>query len=115
MRSVPASILIVAALCLPCNAAGTLKFWNTTSVTITKLSLAPAGSNQWGPNQCKNDADGAVDADERLKITGVEPGRYDVQLTDKAGRSCRVDNVEVKGTGPYAFALSDKDLTNCTK
>jgi hypothetical protein len=110
-----AALLVVGMLALPCAAAGPLKFWNTTSVTIVTLKLAPAGSGNWGPNQCLNDPDKSVDADERLKITGIEPGRYDVQLTDKAGRSCRIDNVEVKSSGPYAFSISDKDLTHCTK
>jgi hypothetical protein len=114
MRRFVVAVALLWALCLSGQAASNLKFWNVTSVTITKLSLAPTGSDNWGPDQCKNDPDGAVDPDERLKIVGVEPGHYDVRLTDKAGRTCRVDNVEVKGSGPYAFSISDKDL-KCTK
>jgi hypothetical protein len=56
-----------------------------------------------------------VSSDERLKITGVTPGRYDVRLTDGKSRVCIVRNVEVKPKGPYAFSISDKDLTSCTK
>ena len=47
------------------------RFWNLTRHTISEFQLAPAGTTDWGPNQCKNDKDGTVDPDERLRITGV--------------------------------------------
>ncbi len=97
------------------NAAERLRFWNLTTVTIQELYLAPTGTTQWSANQCVNDRDGSVDPDERLTITGVTPGRYDVKLKDKKGRTCTVANVELVTGRPYAFSLSDKDLTNCTK
>ena len=97
------------------SAAERMRFWNLTTVTIQELYLAPAGTTQWSGNQCKNDSDGSVDPDERLAITDITPGRYDVKLKDKKGRSCTVANVELVGGRPYAFSLSDKDLTNCTK
>ncbi len=94
-------------------AADRMRFWNLTTVTIQELYMAPAGTTSWGPNQCKNDRDGTVDADERLTITGVTPGRYDVKIKDKKGRVCTVRNVEVVGGKPYAFSIADKDLTDC--
>jgi hypothetical protein len=109
------------ALALLLSAAGTataaerLRFWNLTGVTLKELYLAPAGTTQWSANQCKNDKDGTVDHDERLTITGISPGKYDVKLADKKGRVCTVQNVEVVSGRPYAFSLSDKDLTNCAK
>jgi len=36
------------------TAAERLKFWNLTGFTITELHLAPTGTTDWGPNQCKN-------------------------------------------------------------
>ena len=96
-------------------AAERLRFWNLTTVTITELHLAPVGTEKWGSNQCLNDPDKSVDPDERLTITGVEPGRYDAKLVDKKGRVCLVRSVEVKSGRPYAFSISDKDLTDCTK
>jgi hypothetical protein len=107
--------LAVATMAPSVSAAERLRFWNLTTVTIKELYLAPAGTTNWGTNQCKNDSDGAVDPDERLAIKGVDPGHYDVKLADKAGRVCTVPNVEVKSKGPYAFSISDKDLTNCAK
>jgi len=107
-----AAAMLVAA---SAAAAERMRFWNTTSVTITELYLAPAGTSRWGPNQCANDPDGAVDADERLTLKDVAPGRYDVKLADRTGRVCTVRNVEVKSGKPYAFSIEDRDLTDCTK
>jgi hypothetical protein len=88
-----------------------IRFWNLTLYTVTDLRMSPAGKDAWGPNQCENDRDGTVDHDERLRITGVEPGRYDVKLTDKIGRVCTVRNVEVKEAA--VFAIEEKQLTDC--
>ena len=88
-----------------------IRFWNLTLYTITALQLSPAGADTWGPDQCRNDRDGTVDHDERLRITGVEPGRYDVKLADKIGRTCIVRNVEVKDGA--VFAIEEKQLTDC--
>ena len=96
-------------------AAEQMRFWNATSVEIDELYLAPAGTDEWGPNQTLNDKDKSVDADERLAPSGVKPGRYDVKLKDAKGRTCVVRNVEVKAGGKYAFEIGDKQLTDCTR
>jgi hypothetical protein len=90
-----------------------IRFWNLASTTVIDLRMSPAGANAWGPNQCANDRDGTVDHDERLRITGVGPGRYDVKLAFKGGRVCTVRNIEVKDGG--IFSIEDKDLTDCAK
>ncbi len=88
------------------------RFWNLTRYTISELYLAPAGTTNWGPNQCKNDKDGTVDPDERLPITGVTPGRYDVKLVDASGRTCVVRNVKVEAG--QIFSIEERELTSCT-
>ena len=90
-----------------------MRFWNLTSQTVVDFRAAPPGTGNWGANQCANDRDGAVDHDERLRITGVSPGRYDVKLTFKDGRVCTVRNIEMKDGG--IFSIEDKDLTDCSK
>jgi hypothetical protein len=90
-----------------------MRFWNLTLYTVTDLRMSPTGKETWGPNQCENDRDGTVDHDERLRITAIEPGRYDVKLTDKIGRVCTVRNVEVKEAA--VFAIEEKQLTDCRK
>ncbi len=111
LAAIIAMILTIAAG----RAAERLRFWNLTTVTIQELYLAPTGTTQWSANQCANDRDGSVDPDERLTITGISDGHYDVKLKDKKGRTCTVTNVELVSGRPYAFSISDKDLVNCSQ
>jgi hypothetical protein len=90
-----------------------IRFWNLTAKTVTKLELAPAGSEAFGPNQCVHDKDGSVDHDERLSLAGVAPGRYDINIGYGDGRVCRVKNVALDAG--KVFSIEDKDLTACTK
>ncbi len=107
-----ASFAIVCASALGQTSKG-MRFWNLTLQTVTNLQLSPTGKQKWGPNQCNNDRDGAVDHDERLRITGVHPGRYDVKLADKSGRVCIVRGIEVKDGA--VFTIDEKQLTDCRK
>ena len=88
-----------------------IRFWNLTLYTVTTLQMSPAGKDSWGPDQCKNDRDGTVDHDERLRITGIAPGRYDVNLVDETGRTCMVRNVEVRDGA--IFSIEEGQLTDC--
>ena len=89
------------------------RFWNLTRHTISEFYLAPSGTTNWGPNQCRNDKDGTVDSDERLRITGVSPGSYDAKLTDTSGRTCLVRNVKVEAG--EIFSIEEKELTACAR
>ena len=76
--------------------------------------LSRAGRHrQYGPDQCVNDRDGTVDHDERLRITGVTPGRYDAKFQDKKGRVCVVKNIDVKAGG--IFSIEERQVSNCQK
>lgn len=92
-------------------AAKATRFWNLTANTVTMLELAPAGSGNWGADQAKNDKDGSVDHDERLKITGVVSGAYDIRLVDAKGRHCLVRNVAV--SEGEVFSIEERQLTGC--
>ncbi|MFL5284749.1 MAG: hypothetical protein ACJ8AW_28155 [Rhodopila sp.] len=112
--------VLVAAMTLGASttalSADPMRFWNLTGTKITKLYLAPAGTTQWGPDQCRNDPDGSVDPDERLKLAGIDAGgHYDVKLTDASGRTCVVRNVVLQAGGKYAFSVSEEDLKDCSK
>lgn len=111
-------VILLSIVCLmgasAALAADRMRFWNLTAEEIDELYLAPAGTDQWGPNQCLNDDDKSVEADERLDLKDVNPGRYDVKLKDAKGRQCLVKNVEVKAGGKYAFSIQEKELTDCT-
>jgi hypothetical protein len=107
---------MVLVLCVASSAAFAaerpLRFWNLTRHTISEFYLAAAGTTNWGPNQCKNDKDGTVDSDERLRITDTPPGVYDAKLTDISGRVCIVRNVTLEAG--EIFSIEEKQLTSCT-
>ena len=88
-----------------------IRLWNLSSATISGFQLSPAGKNEWGPNQTLNDKDKEVDHDERLRIIGIVPGRYDAKVTYRDGRQCVVRNIEIKAEA--VFSIADKDLKDC--
>ena len=90
-----------------------IRLWNLTTATISGFQLSPAGKNVWGPNQTLNDRDKEVDHDERLRITGVEPGRYDARVSYANSRQCMVRDIEIKADA--VFSSADKDLKECKK
>ena len=89
------------------------RFWNLTRYTVTSFQLSPAGQQAWGPNLCKNDSDGTVDHDERLRVGAIKAGRYDAKIADKSGRVCIVRNIEVKEGA--VFSIEEKQMTDCGK
>lgn len=109
------SILTPAAGLAPASAAVSkgIRFWNLTGETLNDVALAPAGTTDFGANQCVNDKDGSVDFDENLAIKGVAPGRYDLRLRDARGRTCYARNLEVKDN--ETFSVRDKDLVDCAQ
>jgi hypothetical protein len=90
-----------------------IRLWNLTTSTISGFELSPAGKNTWGPNQTLNDKDKEVDHDERLRITGVEPGRYDARVSYRGSKQCFVRDIEIKPDA--VFSIADKDLKDCNK
>jgi hypothetical protein len=110
--------LILAIFVLTASAAAALaaerpmRFWNLTLHTITEFYLAPAGTTNWGQNQCKNDRDGSVDSDERLRITDTPPGVYNAKLVDTTKRTCIVRDLKLEPG--EVFSIEEKDLTSCT-
>jgi len=90
-----------------------IRLWNLTTATISEFQLSPAGKTDWGPNQTLNDKDKEVDHDERLRITGVEPGRYDAKVGYRGAKYCFVRGIEIKADA--VFSIADKDLKDCNK
>jgi hypothetical protein len=109
------TILLVVAIAAVASSAAAqnrpTRFWNLTRNTISEFYLAAAGTSNWGPNQCKNDKDGTVEHDERLRITNVPSGTYDAKFTDVTGRTCIVRDVKIE-TGAI-FTVEEKDLRSC--
>jgi hypothetical protein len=90
-----------------------IRLWNLTTATISNFQLSPAGKDSWGLNQALNDRDKEVDHDERLRITGIEPGRYDARVGYRDSRQCLVRDIEIKADA--VFSIADKDLKDCNK
>ena len=114
----PRILILTAGLCLAIPASllaqgKGIRLWNLTTATITGFQLSPAGQNNWGPNQTLNDKDKEVDHDERLRLTGIEPGRYDAKVSYAGSRQCVVRDIEIKADA--IVSIADKDLTDCTK
>src|ERR1700722_833019 len=110
------ALLGAAALSICISASASAKdtqFWNLTAHTITAFQLSPAGKDDWGADQTANDSDHSVDHDERLKITGIESGVYDVKFAAKAGRSCVLRNIAVKKGA--VFSIDEKKTGSCEK
>src|SRR5262245_49653589 len=102
-------VLVLAATSVLALAQGRpTRFWNLTQYTISEFYLAPTGTTAFGPNQCKNDKDGTVDHDERLRITGVESGVYDAKFIDVSGRTCLVKDIKVE-VGKI-FSIEESEL-----
>jgi len=117
------SRLFTVTTLLICAASGTayaqgkpgkgIRLWNLTSATISSFQLSPVGTDKWSANLTLADKDKEVDHDERLRITGIEPGRYDAKVGYPDGRQCMVQNIEIKADA--VFDISDKDLKGCNK
>ncbi|MHB8267097.1 hypothetical protein [Bradyrhizobium sp.] len=110
------SIAVAAVLLLTSQSMAQgkgIRLWNLTTATISNFQLSPAGKDSWGPNQALNDRDKEVDHDERLRITGIEPGRYDAKVGYRDSRQCLVRNIEIEADA--VFSIADKDLKDCKK
>jgi hypothetical protein len=117
MRWLLLQTIVVVALATIATAAVAqnrpTRFWNLTRNTITELHFAPAGTSDWGPDQCKNDKDGTVESDERLRISDMPPGSYDVKLTDVTGRVCIVRGIGIQAGA--IFSIEEKELKSCER
>jgi hypothetical protein len=114
MRWILASVALLVACTGELAAQGKgIRLWNLTTATMSGFQLSPVGKNDWGPNQTLNDKDKEVDHRERLRITGIEPGRYDAKVSYPDARQCFVRDIEIKADA--VFSVEDKDLKDCNK
>ncbi len=120
MKHRPEFPLLVAALAAAMSvlpqlsvAAGKKFFaYNMTTRTDFKgVYLAPAGTTKWGPNQALNDPDKSLDTTERLTLTGLTAGHYDLKLVAEDGRTCTIKGVDL--TKQTSFEIKEGQLTDC--
>ncbi len=89
------------------------RLWNLTSSNRFRLSALTCRKKRVGPNQTVNDKDNEVDHDERLRITGVAPGRYDAKVGHTDAKQWVVRDIEIRADA--VFSITDKDLKDCNK
>ncbi len=105
-------VACVSLAALPAAAAAKyFAYDETTATSFTGLYMAPAGTTRWGPNQALNDKDHSVDSGDRLLLTGIKPGRYDVRLVTDKGKACLWRGVDL--SHDTSFEIRDADLANC--
>ena len=115
-RSRPATILLLLALCASAGwgAAAAERFFVynlTTSTEFTGVFLAPAGTENWGANQALNDKDKSLETSERLPLSGISRGVFDIKLQDRKGHICVKHDVDL--TRDTSFDIRDSDLVDC--
>ena len=103
-------VVLLQATALAAPKTG-IRFWNLTGETLAEVSLAPAGTTKFGPNQCLNDKDGTVEFDEDLLLKGVAPALYDIRMKDVKGRTCYARSVSIKANA--TFSVGEKELKDC--
>lgn len=113
MRNVLLGTILLACWVGPAGAASDrFVAYNLTSTTdLTGLYLAPAGTENWGPNQVLTDKDKVLDHGERLRLSGITRGRYDVKVTFGKDRSCVKHGIDL--TQDPTFDIRDEDLAHC--
>jgi hypothetical protein len=109
-------VLLLAGTVVPCWPASAQgqKFFaynSTTRTDFTGVYMAPAGTQNWGPNQALNDKDKSLDAGERLTLTGLTPGAFSIKLVDRSGRTCILQQVDL--AKDKSFEIRDKQLSDC--
>lgn len=80
----------------------------TSSSDLGGVFLAPAGTMEWGPNQVLNDKDHEVEPTERVAVTGITQGVFDVRAVTTAGHACVKKGVDL--THETTFDIRDADL-----
>lgn len=111
LKLIFSAMLVIAQPLLGVAAEKKTRLWNSTGETISKFELAPAGTNNWGPDQCKNDKDGKVEDDERLPITGIESGQFDARITFSGGRVCFARGLKI--VNREVFSVEKEQLKDC--
>lgn len=114
IRHVATAFFAIAGMAITAGAWAADRFavFNSTQgTTFAGVYLAPAGTTAWGPNQALNERDHTLEPSERLKLTGVAHGRYDVRLVDTKGHTCLKPGVDL--THETSFEIKEADLASC--
>ena len=102
----------VAAVSFTASAsAAELTIINNSKETITELKVAPSSDANW--TSLDDVLKGASIAPGATgTVTGIEPGKWDLQVTDSDNKSCEVLNVTFEGDD-MKWTINDGDIAGC--
>ncbi len=108
--------LAIAALGMFCMtavaSAGTLTIKNDSKENIVELKIAPASKDDWTSldDVLKGEK---IAAGSTGSVTGIDPGQWDLQITDCDNQSCEM--LAVTLSGAMELTIGDGDLADCEK
>lgn len=108
-RKVAFSAAALALLLALPAAADNVKVVNQSDYGIHQFFLAPAESDEWGPDQL---GDKTIEPKTSLTLQNVPCDVYDVKLVDQEGDECVVAGVEVC-SGNHEWVITSEDLALC--
>jgi len=105
-------ILAFALLIMVSNSASalSLKLENETGKELHELYFAPAGDEEWGPDQL---GDEVVTNGESFTLSSIPEGRYDILFVDEKGAKCDIRDVDFKAS--ETFVMTKKIIKGCQK
>ena len=110
MRLIALAAVAVVAFAASASAAD-LTVINNSSVTITGLKVAQASSDDWSAED--DILKGAkIAAHSTGTVTGIDAGKWDLQVTDADGQSCEVLGVSFSGDD-MKWTIGEGDLEKC--
>lgn len=84
-------------------------FVNQSSWSINELYFAPTRDADWGEDHLGQHT---LDRGDRLTLTGVACGTWDVRVVDEDGDECIIENVALCGDTDQ-WVIRDDDLLAC--
>jgi hypothetical protein len=109
LRSI--ALALVGAACIATAAsAAELVVKNNSKVDITELKVAPSSDADW--SSLDDVLKGVkIPAGGSGTVTGIDPGKWDFQVTDAEGKSCEVLNVTISEGAEWD--IGDGDIASC--
>lgn len=103
-------ILFVLVCVMSINSAFALSLTleNKTGKELHELYFAPAGGDDWGPDQL---GDEVVGHDETFTLSKIKAGHYDLLFVDENGDKCDIRDVNFVES--EVFVMTKKIIKGC--
>lgn len=108
MKRIILFVAVVALFSANSAFALSLTIENKTGKELHELYFAPAGDDDWGPDQLDKHT---VPNDDTFTLTKIEKGKYDVLFVDEKGEKCDIRNVDF--TSSELFVMTKEIIKGC--